>query len=50
MGKLIQIDEDTYKFNNLYIKKKHLDIIHKVVNNSITDEKLHKVYNIVIKE
>lgn len=50
MRKLVQIDENTYKFNNTYIKKHVLDGIHKVVNNSMTEEKLHKIYNIIIKE
>jgi len=50
MGKLEQIDENTYKFKNVYIKKHVLDALHKVVNNSMTDDKLHKIYNIIIKE
>ena len=50
MRRLEQIDENTYKFNNLYIKKIDLDNIRKAVTNSVTDEKLHKIYNIMIKD
>ena len=50
MGKLEQIDENTYRFNNLYLKKEHLDTMRKAITNSMTEEKLHKIYNIMIKD
>ena len=48
MAKLEQIDEDTYRFGNLYLKKEHLDAMRKAITNSMTEEKLHKIYDIIM--